>query len=373
MSLKVIFLGTGAAYPSPHRGASCVVLQNDGDSWVFDCGEGSQTQLMKSCVKPGKISKIFISHLHGDHLFGLPGLLCTISMNNARKAPVEIYGPEGLCKYIRTCLNLSRSLLEFNFTVCELKVLENQLAEDLKDWVVDHSSLSEKSHPNENPKSLIYPNSNQIWSLFENETAFVKAVSLKHRIPSFAFVIEEKPLPGKLNAQFLSDKGIPPGPLYKELKSGMKITSPSGEVICPEDVLGPPIKGRKVVIAGDSCDSKELLKIGQNCHLLVHEATLSDNMFEQALQNGHSTPSQVGQLALELGASHLVLTHFSQRYQVLSPEESTLSKNSGKDKISVKIILEDILKSVGDNLIKVELAEDFKVVDVKRQDLGQNV
>ncbi|GAB1600258.1 zinc phosphodiesterase ELAC protein 1-like [Argonauta hians] len=367
MSLKVIFLGTGAAYPSPHRGASCLVLQNDGDSWVFDCGEGSQIQLMKSCVKPGKISKIFISHLHGDHLFGLPGLLCTISMNNARKKPVEIYGPEGLCKYIRTCLSLSRSLLDFNITIYELQVLGNQQAEDFKDWVVDHSSLSEKPLPNEDPNSLICPDSNQIWNIFENETCFVKAVSLKHRIPSFAFVVEEKPLPGKLNAPLLSSKGIPPGPLYKELKSGTTVTSPSGEMIYPEDVLGPPIKGRKIVIAGDSCDSTELLKIGKNCQLFIHEATLCDSMFEQAFENGHSTPSQVGQLALELGAQHLILTHFSQRYQGLSAEESIPNKNSGKDKVSLTVILDDILKAVGDNSIKVELAEDFKIIDIKRR------
>lgn len=364
-SMDIFFLGTGSAYPTPVRGSSCLVLRNDGDCWLFDCGEGSQTQLMKSQVKPGKISKIFISHLHGDHVFGLPGLLCTLSMNNRPKTLMEIYGPQGLRKFLRTTLELSWTLLEFEFVVHELKILDFQLSQCSKQLNINLSTSDEILHPNEQLGKMILPDSNQIFQLFEDEKQIVKSVALKHTVPSFGFVIEEKTLLKKLNADILKKKNISPGPEYGKLKAGQSIVSPSGEIINPDDVL-KTVPGRKIVIGGDSCDSSELLKIGQNCDLFVHEATLSDEMKEQAEQNGHSTPSETVKLAIDMKAEHLVLTHVSQRYKPFEKDLQVSTEEESKKDSVIKLLDEaqQTAKEIGSKIL-IDMAEDFAVFSVK--------
>ncbi|KFO92305.1 Zinc phosphodiesterase ELAC protein 1, partial [Buceros rhinoceros silvestris] len=193
MSMDITFLGTGSAYPSPTRGASALVLRREGECWLFDCGEGTQTQLMRSHLRAGRITKIFITHLHGDHFFGLPGLLCTLSLQSSpdpHKAPVDIYGPLGLHSFVRRSLELSHSQCP---------------AEEFKDFSsLDRDEVSPQGPPG---RRIHLDPVEDCYSLVEEEQLVVKAFRLFHRVPSFGFVVEEKPRPGKLNVQKLKDLG----------------------------------------------------------------------------------------------------------------------------------------------------------------------
>uniref|UniRef100_A0A2K5MKY0 Zinc phosphodiesterase ELAC protein 1 n=1 Tax=Cercocebus atys TaxID=9531 RepID=A0A2K5MKY0_CERAT len=209
MSMDVTFLGTGAAYPSPTRGASAVVLRCEGECWLFDCGEGTQTQLMKSQLKAGRITKIFITHLHGDHFFGLPGLLCTISLQSGSmvsKQPIEIYGPVGLRDFIWRTMELSHTELVFRYVVHELVPTADQCpAEELKEFA--HVNRAGSPPKEEQGRTILLDSEEDSYLLFDDEQFVVKAFRLFHRIPSFGFSVVEKKRPGKLNAQKLKDLG----------------------------------------------------------------------------------------------------------------------------------------------------------------------
>ncbi|XP_022286294.2 zinc phosphodiesterase ELAC protein 1-like [Crassostrea virginica] len=347
--MELTFLGTGSAYPSPSRGASCVILKMDDGSWMFDCGEGSQIQLQKSRVKAGKVNKIFISHLHGDHMFGLPGLLCTISGNNQRSEPLEIYGPVGLRRFIRTSLELSRTILGFSYTVHEMKVLPCQIPPDIKKWQIDYSCDSKRCHPNELSGRLIEADKDNVWTLYTSEKISVKAVYLKHRIPSFGFCVQETSSPGKLDISKLTLQGVKPGPWCKEVKEGRAVTLPDGRKIDPADVVGPPKPGRKVIIMGDTCDSSEILRVGMDADVLVHEATLQNSLKDMALEKGHSTSGMAAEVGRDLRTRLLVITHFSQRYLPVSDEY--------EEEETATILLKEAQEILGPN--RVMAAEDF--------------
>ncbi|NXR75953.1 RNZ1 protein, partial [Pycnonotus jocosus] len=210
MSLEITFLGTGAAYPSPSRGASALVLRREGQCWLFDCGEGTQTQLMRSHLRAARITKIFITHLHGDHIFGLPGLLCTLSLQSspdaAAKAPVDIYGPLGLRSFLWRSLELSHSQLLFPYAVHELVPTRDQCpAEEFKDfsgW--DSSEALPQGPPG---RVLRLDPGEDSYLLLEDEQLVVRAFRLFHRVPSFGFVLQEKPRPGRLDVRRLKELG----------------------------------------------------------------------------------------------------------------------------------------------------------------------
>ncbi|XP_077417979.1 zinc phosphodiesterase ELAC protein 1 [Vanacampus margaritifer] len=363
MTMDMTFLGTGSAYPSPHRGASALVLRSEGDCWLFDCGEGTQTQLMKSHLRAGRISKVFISHLHGDHLFGLPGLLCTISLNlTSDPQPgvkcVDVFGPRGLRHFLRVTLGLTGSQLLFPYAVHELEPTQDQSPEEGQ---LSLETTAERGplHPQERPgRSISLDVSSDTYFLFEDDKFVVKAFRLFHRVPSFGFCVHERDRPGRLKTEQLKQIGLKPGPLYGRLKAGHQVQLENGRVILPGEVLEESVPGRKVCILGD-CSSAPGggLDVCRGADLLVHEATLGEAHRDKAVEHGHSTPGMAAALARACGARRLVLYHFSQRYK---PEK--LHADGDDDDVSeLRRQAEEFLR---DDDVEVILAEDFLTIDI---------
>ncbi|KAM3938079.1 zinc phosphodiesterase ELAC protein 1 [Leptodactylus fuscus] len=357
MSMDVTFLGTGSAYPSPCRGASAIVFRTEGECWLFDCGEGTQTQFMKSALRAGRITKIFITHLHGDHMFGLPGFLCTVSLQCGAvpsKQHVDIYGPVGLRSFVQMSLEVSHSQLAFTYTVHELLPSEDQCPpEEFKDF---SKCPGVCSPPSTEEQVISADTTDGTYCLLENEQFTVQAFKLYHRIPSFGFVITEKDRPGKLNVNKLRELGIPPGPLYGKLKLGSAVTLENGQTISPCDVVGDPMPGRKVCILGDcsGVTATGAVRLCQDADLLIHEATLDDTQMEKAKEHGHSTPKMAAEFSNLCRAKKLALTHFSQRYK-----PPGLVSEGDEDVTVLKTQAESLL--IGQSVI---LAEDFLTINI---------
>ena len=415
ITMKIIFLGTASCYPTPTRGVSCTALQlDDGQVWLFDCGEGSQIQLQKcKHLRGGKITKIFITHLHGDHVFGLPGLLCTIGMGgnpDEKQRIVDIYGPHGLRKYLLTCLEMSSSAPAFQFNIHELMPQLNEFPVDASssnptfeylgdaaEYIGESShrriypqtlehGTNQDAHSTETLKSMTaaessdlclstetsYSQSKYYWDILTwNEgTHSVKAAALQHRIPCFGYVVHEKDKPGALNVEKLKELGVKPGPIYSQIKLGIPTQLENGDTIEPKAFLGPPKRGRKVTILGDTKDSSEMIPICRDSDLIIHEATNDNSLKIQAVERGHSTPDMAAQFAIDANTGLLCLTHVSPRYRPSAND--AIEEDVSKDKLSEHSLFADRLKdeaidylSKAKAHIEVLVAEDFMVVPVQ--------
>ncbi|KAG3168162.1 hypothetical protein PI124_g4398 [Phytophthora idaei] len=321
---ELLFLGTGAGSPSVRRNPTGVCLRLARSNWMFDCAEGSLRQLIKSVVRVPLTTKFFVSHLHGDHVYGLPGILCTLDNHNAEykdpqtkeKAPrpIDVYGPLGLFSYLNTAFSTSSTwLANLKITVHELvspKMLNKTSAhEKFMRKAPKHPSLTRKWVHAESDGN------GDVWNVLDDGKFIVKAATLKHTVTSFGYVVEEYSVPGKLNLDALRERGLPPGPKYGTLKLGGSVELPNGEILHASEVIGPKARGRKVAILGDSADSSRMFDIAQNCDVLVHEATLSHDMVKQAVHRGHSTARMAGYAAKKMNATLLALTHFSHRFR----------------------------------------------------------
>jgi ribonuclease Z len=304
--VDIFFLGTGAGLPAKLRNVTSIalkLLEERGAVWLFDVGEATQHQILHTTIKPRRIEKIFITHLHGDHIYGLPGLLSSRSFQGG-DSEVTLYGPKGIEEYIKVSLSVSQTFLKY-----PLKVVE------IEEGVI-----------------------------FEDEQMFVETRLLEHGIPSYGYRIVEKDRPGTLLAEKLAAAGIKPGPIYKKIKSGETVVLEDGRILDPEKFLGSPQKGRVVAILGDTrfCDNAAYL--AENADLLIHEATFAKDEENLAFEYYHSTTGQAAQIAKRAGVKQLCLTHISARYD----------RNAWRDLVQeAKEIFPD-----------TDIAEDFKEISL---------
>lgn len=301
-NMDIHFLGTGAGMPSKLRNTSAVVLDFSAEGrgyWLFDCGEATQHQILHTSLKPRKIEKIFISHLHGDHIFGLPGLISSRSfLGGEHVEPLHIYGPVGLSKWLQETLQLTNTHLTYVLHVYEI-------AEGL---------------------------------VFEDEQFMVYVDQLEHVIPSFGFRIEQKPLPGKLLIDRVRALGVPKGPLLKQLKDGDDITLDDGQIVYSKDVTGDPQPGFVITVLGDTtlCDAS--IGLAKNADVLIHEATFNAETGAIAKDYGHSTIQDAAYVAKEAKVQTLIANHISARFL---PYELDAFKQEGEEVFSPIYIAND--------------------------------
>lgn len=286
--MKLIFLGTGAGAPYKTRNVSALILdlmQEGQGLWLFDCGEATQHQLMRVKLNPGKINTIFITHLHADHVLGLPGLLTSRSMSSNAQ-PLTVYGPVGLKLFLETVFDLTHSYMTFPLQVVEIEEGE----------------------------------------ILKTEHFRVNAALLAHRIPSFGFRVDQAALPGKLKMEKVYADGIGEGPHLQKLKKGENITLSDGRIVLAQNYVQNSQPGKTVVICGDTQPTDRTVMLAQGADVLVHEATLEAAMQDKANSRGHSTAEQAAQVARDSGVQRLILTHLSARYD--SGDELMLLKES---------------------------------------------
>ncbi len=297
-NLKVIFLGTGGSIPTPQRALSAIAIRRKTELLLFDCGEGTQRQMIQARVGFHRKTKIFVTHMHGDHILGLPGLLQTMSLMDRTKK-LEIYGPPGIKAFVEAINQTVRFSLTFPVQVYEVEA------------------------------GLVY----------EEKEYKVYAAQTDHIDHSLAYALVEKPRPGRFNIEKARELGIPEGPLWSKLQSGLSVRLPSGRIAKPEMVLGSSRPGRKIVYSGDTAQSENVVELAEDSDLLIHESTFDDELKERALEDGHSTPSVAAETAKKARVKQLVLTHISARYK----DANLLLEQARKVFVNTKVA-EDFLR-----------------------------
>ena len=274
--MRIVLLGTSSAVPTLTRGLSATAVVRDGDVFLFDCGEGTQVQLMRSGVKRSRIHSIFIGHLHGDHLYGIAGLLSTMHLDG-REEPLNVFGPEGIRNYLNASFRTSDLQFAYGLRVQEF-------ARGFRGRVLDEAEF------------------------------YVDALPLEHSIFCLGWRLQEKTRPGTFNLGEAQALGIPRGPMYGRLQDGESVTLPDGRVIQPEMVLGAPRPGKSVVYCLDTQFSERSIELAENCTALIHETTFGSEDLELARDRKHSTMDDAARVAKAAGAGQLIATHFSSRY-----------------------------------------------------------
>lgn len=270
--LKVTFLGTGGSVPTPKRNPSAILVNRKGELMLFDCGEGTQQQMMRAKTGMGNLTSIFITHFHGDHILGIPGLIQTMNFNG-RTEPLKIYGPHWVNEFVQMMLGIGFYKLKYEIQAIEL-------------------------HPGDRVDRGEY---------------FIDALKTEHSVPSIGFALIEADRPGRFDREKALELGIPPGPLFKRLHNGEDIEI-DGKTIKSSDVVGSSRPGRKIVYSGDTRPCSGVFVASDKADLLIHDSTLADDMVDWAKESMHSTAGEAASLASLANVHQLVLTHISSRY-----------------------------------------------------------
>jgi ribonuclease Z len=280
--MKVIPLGTSSGKPTLRRNVSATAVVRDGEWLLFDCGEGTQTQIARARLNPSKLAAIFITHLHGDHFNGLSGLLSTMGLDR-RVRGLIVVGPTGIREYLDT---LSR-----------LKILYINYPLDVREFAAMKT----------------------VTTVYEANDYFVAARPLDHRIFTLGYRLEERDRPGRFDLERALALGIPEGPLYRRLQLGEDVQLDDGRIIHSSEVVGPPRPGKAIAYCTDTRPFAGTVELAHGVDLIIHEATYTDDMAYEARDYGHSTAAQAAQIARDADASRLLITHFSTRYADVGP------------------------------------------------------
>ena len=276
--LTITLLGTSAAIPSVDRGLSAVAVQREGETLLFDCGEGTQRQMMRYGVSFA-FREIFFTHYHADHLLGLTGLLRTLGLQD-RTAPVTLYGPRGAARVLGAAVGLGIERNRFEVSIVE---------------VAAGQTLSRPDYD-------------------------ILVFATDHRADTVGYALVEHTRLGRFNPERARALGIPEGPLWGRIHKGETIELAGATRVEPSQLVGEPRRGRKVVYTGDTRPCASVVTAAAGADLLVHEATFGEEERERAVETGHSTAAQAAEVARQAGVRRLVLTHISPRYSRDAPE-----------------------------------------------------
>jgi ribonuclease Z len=279
--MELIFLGTSSAIPTNHRNHTAIALKGFGEIILLDCGEGTQRQMTRARLSPMKINKIFISHFHGDHILGIPGMIQSMAFRG-RTEPLHIFGPPGLLNLIMNMKSLGYFALTF-----EIKVHE----------VTGGTVLEETDYT-------------------------VSCCITKHSVLNLSYCFKEKREPKFLKENALK-YGVKPGPDFGKLQRGISVKVGDIEVK-PEQVLGEKRTGRKIVYSGDTSPCDQMIELSSDADILIHESTFNNSHKDNALETGHSTAAMAAEIAKKACVKKLLLTHISTRYK----ETKTLEKEA---------------------------------------------
>ncbi len=310
--MQITFLGTSSGVPTRSRNVSAVALRlpQRSELWLFDCGEGTQHQFLRSELRISQLRRIFITHMHGDHIFGLLGLLASVGMAG-NPEQIDIYGPPPLKDYLQSCIRTSQTHLNYPVRIHAV----------------------------------------QAGTVFSDDELTVTALPLRHRVTAHGFRVQEADRPGRFDVEQAQALGIPPGPIYKQLKDGAKVTLADGRVIDGRQLCGPDLPGRSFVYCTDTVYCENAIALARDADLLVHESTFGDAETEMAYQRQHSTARMAAEVAAAAGVRQLILTHFSPRY---APGNS--------------VTLEDLQSEARSVFPETLLAHDFYSHEIPRRE-----